>query len=450
MTIKQVVVLAAVAAFAACSSRGPSSSLPPAAQPAAARAAASPIEHVVFIVQENRSFNNFFMGYPGATTARYGYNTNGRKIRLRPQALGTPWDIEHSAASFFAACDGTGSLPGTDCKMDGWNKEPTGKGEPKNLAYSYVPRDEIAPYWTMARQYVLADRTFPSNLDGSFVAHQYVVAAYAHRTVDWPIDTWGCEGGPTDTVATILADRTTGPRIRACFDIPTIGGEADKAGLSWRFYAGAVNENGGMWSSFQADRKIYNGPDWSTNVINPSAQFLHDVRHGSLANITWITPTWETSDHPGLNGTKGPAWVTSVVDAIGESKFWKSTTIFIMWDDWGGWFDPVQPVFEDYDGLGFRVPLLMVSPYAKKGSVTHVQYETSSVLRYIEDNFGLPPLAASDARANDPANDARAFDYDQPPRAFQRIAGGKPAEYWMRLERTSRMPRKPAGIIGDD
>jgi phospholipase C len=83
-------------------------------------------------------------------------------------------------------------------------------------------------------------------------------------------------------------------------------------------------------------------------------------------------------------------WVSSLVDAIGRSKFWKSTAIFIMWDDWGGWFDPVPPVYEDYDGLGFRVPLLIVSPYAKRHYVTHVQYETSSVPRYIEDNFGLP------------------------------------------------------------
>ena len=172
--------------------------------------------------------------------------------------------------------------------------------------------------------------------------------------------------------------------------------------------------------------------------------------NGSLANITWITPTWETSDHPGLNETQGPAWVASLVDAVGASKFWKSTAIFIIWDDWGGWFDPVPPVYKDYDGLGFRIPMLVISPYAKHGSVTHVQYETSSVLRYIEDTFGLPQLANSDARANDPANDAAAFDYGQPPRTFEKIPGDKPAAYWMQLERSSHLLRKPAGIIGDD
>jgi phospholipase C len=119
-----------------------------------------------------------------------------------------------------------------------------------------------------------------------------------------------------------------------------------------------------------------------------------------------------------------------------------------MWDDWGGLFDPVPPVFEDYDGLGFRVPLIMISPYAKQGYVTHVQYETSSVLRYIEDNFGLPPMAASDARANDPATDA--FDYAQKPRAFKKFNGGKNNAYWIERDRKPGASAKPAAMIGDD
>lgn len=107
----------------------------------------------------------------------------------------------------------------------------------------------------------------------------------------------------------------------------------------------------------------------------------------------------------------------------------------------------LQPAFEDYDGLGFRVPLIVISPYAKEARVTHVQYETASVLRYIEDNFGLGQLAASDTRANDPANDSDVFDYTQPPRKFKAIADSNAASYWRQLEQTS--PRA-ANIIGDD
>ncbi len=119
-----------------------------------------------------------------------------------------------------------------------------------------------------------------------------------------------------------------------------------------------------------------------------------------------------------------------------------------MWDDWGGWFDPVKPDFVDYDGLGLRVPLMIVSPYAKSGYVTHVHYETASVLRFIEDTFGLPQLAGSDTRARDPASDA--LDYHQRPRKFVKIPGAKPLSYWSAGERRSHLGRIPKSILGDD
>ncbi|MGB8965938.1 MAG: alkaline phosphatase family protein [Candidatus Cybelea sp.] len=445
---RRLVALVTVLPIAACSAGG-SLNVPTRAPQSAARTlSGSPIQHVVFIVQENRSFNNLFMDYPGAKTQNYGYDTEGHKIRLHPRGLESSWDIAHTSTAFFAACDGQGKLPGTDCKMDGWNKEVAEPNPPRNPAYSYVPQTETKPYWAMARDYVLADHMFASNLDGSFVAHQYIVAGYASQTVDFPVNQWGCQGGKDDTVRTLTQQRDSGPAIPACFDNPTIASEADAAGVSWRFYAGLTYGNGGLWSSYQADRKIYRGPDWAADVIDPPAQFLTDIGKGKLANVTWITPTWQTSDHPGLSATQGPAWVASVVDAVGKSSFWKSTAIFIIWDDWGGWFDPVKPVYKDYDGLGFRVPLLIVSPYAKEGYVTHAQYETASVLRFIEDNFGLSQLAKSDGRAADPVGDA--FDYYQPPRKFKRIGGAKPSSYWMRLERADQLLPKPASILGDD
>ncbi|HEY5426300.1 MAG TPA: alkaline phosphatase family protein [Candidatus Tumulicola sp.] len=445
--------LAAVALLTVGACSGLGSTNPPSAvsvRPATVkrRASSSPIQHVVFIIQENRSFNNLFMGYPKAKTQNYGYDANGDKIALHSTDLSTYWDIDHSSGAFFTACDGTGPLPGTKCKMDGWNKEYASYGAPKNFAYAYVPQNETAPYWAMAKQYVLADHMFASNLDGSFIAHQYVVAAYASGGVDYPSESWGCQGGSRDTVATLTQQRTYGPRIVTCFDNPTIGSEADAAGVTWRFYAGSTTGDGGLWNAYQADTAVYNGPDWNTNVISPPSKFLTDLGNGQLANITWITPTYENSDHAGMEASGGPAWVTSVVDAIGASPFWKSTTIFIMWDDPGGWFDPVKPVYKDYDGLGFRVPLIVISPYAKRNRVTHVQYETASVLRFMEDNFGLQPLAASDTRAKDPLGDA--LDYSQKPRKFTKIAGSKPNGYWTELDRMSTVHGPPKTIVGDD
>ena len=329
--------------------------------PSGARlAASSPIKHVVFVVQENRSFNNLFMGYPGAKTLSYGYDTNGKKIALQPVNLQIGWDLAHNSVGFFAACDGTGTIPGTDCKMDGWNNELATSGHPPNPAYAYVPQSETKPYWTIAKRYVLADRTFASNFDGSFVSHQYAVAAYASRAVDYPVRVWGCEGGPSDTVATLTGRRAIGSSIAACFDNPTLAAEADQAGVSWRYYAGSIYGDGGLWSAYQADRRIYNGPDWKAKVIDPPSRFLTDVAAGKLAQITWVAPTYEASDHAVLDTGKGPAWIASVVNAVGKSKFWDSTAVFIMWDDWGGWYDPVKPRYLDYDGLGFRVPLLIL------------------------------------------------------------------------------------------
>jgi phospholipase C len=444
------VALAAVApAVTACSANAPFSA-PPGTPPVpqARHDSTTPIKHVIFIIQENRSFNNLFMGYPGAKTQNYGYDSNGYKIVLQAENLAEPWDLDHFSSGFFASCNGKGALPGTRCRMNGWNNVVLGRGAPKNAPYSYVPEAQVDQYWQMAKQYVLGDRMFASNLDGSFIAHQYIVAAYASRAVDSAYGAWGCEGGSGDNVPTLTDQRTYGTPIVACFNNPTIGSEADAAGVTWRFYTGAIFQDGGIWSSYQADRQIYKGPDWTTRVINPPSEFLTDVGHGKLANITWITPTYANSDHPGQTTSGGPAWVTSIVNAVGESRFWKSSAIFIMWDDWGGWFDPVKPPFKDYDGLGFRVPLIVISPYAKKGYVTHVQYETASVVRFMEGTFGLPPMAAADSRANDPAIDA--FDYLQTPRPFKRFAGARPDGYWVNLDRGSRLQGRPASFIGDD
>jgi phospholipase C len=398
-------------------------------------ATTTPIKHIVFIIQENRSFNNLFMGFPNATTASFGYDSHGNRVRVRPRDLWSKWDPGHNSQDFFLACDGKGKLPGTKCTMDGFENEKSEPNAPLNLPFSYVPQSEIAPYWTLARDYVLADHMFASNLDGSFIAHQYGIAAYASRAVDYPVGTWGCEGGKSDTVTTLTKARKIGASITACFSNPTIASEADAAGVSWRFYADSIYGTGGFWSAYQANEPIYDGPDWKNDVVNPPSQFLTDVAKGQLAAITWITPIWANSDHP-VGAKGGPAWIASLVNAIGTSKFWKSTAVFIMWDDWGGWFDPVKPIYKDYDGLGFRVPLLIVSPYARKGSVTHEQYETASILRFEEDDFGLGQLAKADARANDPANDPATFDFTQKPRKFKKITGSKPASFWMQLERT--------------
>ena len=149
------------------------------------------IQHVVVIIQENRSFNNLFMGYPNATTASFGYNTKKVKIPLQPVVLETTWDLQHNAKGFIKSCHGTGSIPGTNCRMNGFDKETWTCGTPsgppcpnQNPPYSYVPQTEVQPYWDMANQYVLADQMFSSDFDvSSFVSHQYAIAAINPNTL---------------------------------------------------------------------------------------------------------------------------------------------------------------------------------------------------------------------------------------------------------------------------
>ena len=305
----------------------------------------------------------------------------------------------------------------------------------------------------MAGQYVLADNAFASQLDESFVAHQYLIAAQAASTVDLPLGEWGCDGGPSDTVSTLTKKRKIGASVPACFNYNTLADELDAASLSWHFYTSMVKSeermckectgpgnsgDGAAWSAYQAVSHIRYGQDWSNDVITPQNQFLTDVPNGILANVTWITPLCADSDHVACGGGLGPSWVTSLVNAVGESQFWDSTAIFVLWDDWGGLYDHVAPPYKDYDGLGFRVPLLMISPYAKQGYVTHVQYESASVLKFIEDQFGLAQMAAADTRAADPASDA--FDFTQAPRPFVPFTAKEDAKFFKQQIDDHRAP----------
>jgi phospholipase C len=443
MRLQKVAAFAALFfAVAACSS-GPSAPIVPSADgrdflQSFAGSGAGKIEHVVYVVQENRSFDDMFQGYPGADTVSSGKTSNGTTIALQPISLKRSYEMDHSAAAMFAACDGTGKLPGTKCRMDGFNRE-NEYGGPQNGQYAYVPHVETKPLFDMAHEFVLADRMFASQLDESFVAHQYVIAAQAQSSVDVPGSYWGCPGGNDNEVATITKERSYGNSQRPCFNYKTLGDELDKAALPWRFYTSKYTAPlSGLWSGYQAIKHVYYGPDWKKNIVTPQRKFLSDVRAGQLASFTWITPLCEESDHSDCGGGLGPSWVASVVNAVGESKFWKNTVVFVQWDDWGGLYDHVPPPYKGYDGLGFRVPLIVISPYAKKNYVSHVQYETASVLRFAEDLFGLAQLSAADTRATSPAADC--LDFSQRPRKFVPIKAPQNDAFFLSLPNDNRIP----------
>jgi phospholipase C len=368
------------------------------------------ISHVVVIVQENRSFDNLFMGYPGADSASSGKLSTGQTIALAPVGFEGTQDLGHTHRTWIA------QYAGGQMYFD------LGQAQPQaTLPYSYVPQAETAPYWRLASQYVLADRMFQPNTGPSYVAHQYIVAGQSDLAVENPLSSryWGCDSPAGTTVPLLGPNGSEVPGPFPCFDYATLADKLDTAGLSWRNYAPGLDEIEAIWSPFDAIKHIRYGPDWTSDVISPETNVLSDIPAGRLANVTWIVPTVANSDHPASRSVAGPQWVSAIVNAIGRSPFWKSTAIFIVWDDWGGWYDHVIPPQLDGMGLGFRVPMLVVSPYAKRGYVSHVQHEFGSILKFAEERYGLAPLAASDARADDLWD---CFDFTQKPRPFVPLA----------------------------
>jgi phospholipase C len=316
--------------------------------------------------------------------------------------------LYHFFATWLTAYDGG--------KMDGFDLAPVAPSP--TAPYQYVRRSDVAPYWALANQYALADRMFTSQIDGSFAAHQYLVAAQTGG-IDLPdAQPWGCDAPPGTTIWTLGPNRTYGPGVFPCFSYATVADTLDAKAIPWRYYAPSIrgqDPSGWVWDAFDATSKVRYGQDWDENVRSPETSFLSDIAGGTLAAVTWVIPDLLNSDHGGAGSAGGPEWVASVVNAVGQSRFWNTSAVVVMWDDWGGFYDHVPPPQLDGNGLGFRVPLLVISPYAKRGYVSHVQFETSSIVKFIEATFGLPALAASDARA---ANLSDCFDFTQPPRTF--------------------------------
>lgn len=418
------------------------------------------IAHVVIIIQENRSFDNLFHSYPGADSATYGLAHDGTRVKLEPVSLTAPYDMSNGFRDFEQSYD--------NGKMDGWDlrRVVNPKGVPLNAAqypqFAYVPGTESEPYFEIAKNYVLADRMFQSNIDQSFVAHLYLIAAQAGSSTNVPSGRpWGCDAWTGTKVLTLTMKREAGPAVFPCFDFRTLGDELNAAAKSWSYYAPRVvatdtwrhtmfmlqkrhlkraqmPEFGQLWSAYDAIAHDRYGPTWSANVISPPAQFMRDVRAGRLGAVTWIVPDWKDSDHSGSRSDTGPSWIAALVNAIGDSKFWNSSVVLVTWDDSGGWYDHVPPPQLDYDGLGVRVPLLVVSPFAKRGYVSHAQYEFGGIMKFAEEVFSLPSLASSDHRANDLAD---CFDFSRPPRAFVRITQTRyPASHFMRAAQSAHVP----------
>ncbi|HZY95464.1 MAG TPA: alkaline phosphatase family protein [Candidatus Cybelea sp.] len=386
----------------------------------------TPIKHVVIIVQENRTPDYLFQGVPGADISSYGKTSQGVLVPLHQVSLGEGYDLGHGHESFIKDYD--------HGKMDGFD---IGLRKPDRLRpFGYAVPSEVRPYHFMATYYAFADRMFESNQGPSFPAHLYLISGTADTdTPPWlvennPLDSithrasvGGCDAPKSAIVNTIdPGNGFLGPTPFPCFDRSVITDFLDAKGVSWRYYQSS--RSAGLWEPFDAIRHVRYGPDYA-NVIYPETQVLTDIAQGHLAGVTWVVPDGIWSDHAGKHSSKkGPRWVAAIVNAIGESAFWKSTAIFVTWDDWGGWYDHVAPPIDNFYELGFRVPLVILSAYTPKGHVSKKQHEFGSLLAFTEETFGIPKgvLHSTDVRADDLMD---SFDFTMLPRPFRDIPSPK-------------------------
>jgi len=416
----------------------------------------SKIQHVVIVFQENRTPDNLFQDpvliAAGADIAQSGLDSSGNTIPLAPESLAVTYDPGHGHPDFVAQYDGG--------KMDGSNLvgivcyvAPC----PANPQYFYVNTTDVQPYFQMAEQYTFGDRMFQTNEGPSFPAHQFIIsgtsapmAASSLFMAENTVKGTGCAANPSAAVAVINAQGKESSSMYPCSDHPALTDELNAKNLSWRYYTPSASS---IWTGPNAIEHICGpnapppngtacvGSDWVNNVViytaGNEAPILTDIASNQLPAVSWVIPAGKNSDHPGSKGNlDGPSWVASIVNAIGNSAYWANTAIIVTWDDWGGWYDHVAPPQVIDDGTswgsgyvyGFRVPLIVISPYAKAGYISHVNHDFGSILHFMEEVFGLASLGYADAYGDDLSD---CFDFSQTPLVFHTINAPLSADHFL-------------------
>ncbi len=369
------------------------------------------IRHVIWIIQENRSFDSYFGTYPGADgppSSTCLPVLPGSKKCVKPFHLpkGEPiYDLHHGWNDEHSAWDAG--------RMDGfvW-----AEGSPFTMGY--LDDRDIPNYWNYARHYTLCDRFFSSEMGESLTNHLYSVAAQSGGLISG----LGSIKGIEDTLGE-----------KGGFSFASIVNSLSSHHVSWKYYVetrpvSADHQSYGvlpsvwfgapktfsLWNPLAGFKAIRENPDRMKDLVDLK-EYFQDLKSGTLPEVSWIVPTFEDSEHP--PETLGPAargmwYVTNIVNALMQSPYWKDSVVFLTWDDYGGFYDHVPPPIVDAFGYGPRVPTLVISPYAKADFVSHFTYDFTSMLKFIEMRWGLPSMTERDAHA-DPMLDC--FDFNQTP-----------------------------------
>jgi phospholipase C len=431
------------------------------------------IQHVVIIFQENRTPDNLFQDPvlidAGADITSSGLSSSGQMIQLTPESLGVNYDLSHAHEAFVDQYDG-GKMDGADLVPMHCYVAPC----PLNPQYFYVQSSDVQPYFQMAEQYTFGDRMFQTNEGPSFPAHQFIISGTSAPTATSNLFlaenpsgpkgkvSAGCAADSAAFVSVVDPQGSESSTMYPCTDHPALTDQLNAKNLSWRYYTPSPNS---IWTGPNAIEHMCGpnapppngtacvGSDWVNHVVlynsqNP-APILTDITSNQLPAVSWVIPAGKNSDHAGNQLTLGgPSWVASIVNAIGNSSYWANTAIILTWDDWGGWYDHVPPPQVIADGsswgsgyvYGFRVPLIVISPYAKAAHISHVNHDFGSILHFMEENFGLSSLGYADARADDLSD---CFDFNQTPLVFHTINAPLSASHFLN-------DRTPPGDPDDD
>jgi len=363
----------------------------------------TPIKHFVFLFQENHTFDNYFGTRPGVDGIPAGtcmpVVPGTAKPCVKPHWIGDDpiVDLGHTRVQYDREYNGG--------KMDGFVAANSDNGRDGAIAMGHYDDRDLPYYWNLADNYVLFDRFFSSAKAGSVANHMFAVTAtpgVTGRSERIPPEGWG--------------------------DLPTIFDRLQDAGVSWKFYIENYDPSINyktrdrvelvdraaqvIWAPVLAYQRFVEDPELNKHIVDLD-QYYKDVQHGTLPAVSYIVPSGD-SEHPPGRIQAGQRLVRALVNELMRSTSWDSSAFLWSYDDWGGWYDHVKPPSVDSWGYGFRVPALLVSPYARKGFVDHETSDFTSILKFIETNWDLPPMAERDRKANDLTE---AFDFTASPRA---------------------------------
>jgi phospholipase C len=425
-----------------------------ASQDASDREGIHKIRHVIIIMQENRSFDHYFGTFPGAEgipmqngTPTACLSAPGSDTCFRPYADHSDRNggAPHSADAAKGAID--------DGKMDGFvavattavrrkgcgNTDDPNCGEDGGLGpervMGYHVESDIPNYWAYAREFVLQDHMFEPVASWSLPSHLYMVSAWSAECAEPSVLGIHLEGYQKGAAScrSDLARKHAENTLDTPFAWTDVTWLLNRHHVSWGYYLDGGSRQPGqksgvppIWNVLPRFTDVHQ--DQQVGNVQPLDRFLAAVKAGTLPAVSWITPDKKDSEHPSAKVSVGQSYVTRLVNAIMQGPEWNSTAIFLSWDDWGGFYDHVQPPQIDELGYGIRVPALVISPYAKKGFVDHQILSFDSYLKFIEDDFldgerldpktdGRPDPRPSVREASSILGDLRQdFDFSQEPR----------------------------------